>query len=84
MRTTHPSTRARITPVPLRLPPGVLAILPVEPGSAPGTITTAYGSVWVAALRAHYLWRIDPRTDKIQASIDIGIGTCARSPPPPA
>jgi streptogramin lyase len=57
------------------LPAGVLASIPVA-GTGPNPIITAYGSVWVGSHRAQTLERIDPSTNRVIATIDIGQDAC--------
>jgi virginiamycin B lyase len=55
------------------LPPGVLASIPV---SSPAGIGFGFGSVWVGAHRATQLYRIDPNTNRVVATIDVGQEAC--------
>lgn len=60
------------------LPVGVLASIRLDLGSAPEAITTGFGSVWVGAHRQHYVYRINPATNKVTARIDIGQYSCSQ------
>lgn len=54
------------------------AVVKVLPGSWPLSIRSGAGSIWVSTHRSYNLYRIDPRTNKIVATIDIGREMCGR------
>jgi streptogramin lyase len=58
------------------LPDGVLASIPLRAGDAPSAIAIGYGSVWVETHRGTTLDRIDPASDEVSASIDVGQQSC--------
>lgn len=59
------------------LPDGVLASIPLGVGGlAPSVATTGFGSVWVETHRGTELYRIDPTTDTVIATIDVGQESC--------
>ena len=58
------------------LPDGVLASIPLHAGDAPSAIAIGYGSVWVETHRGTTLARIDPTSNKVSASIDVGQQSC--------
>jgi streptogramin lyase len=58
------------------LPDGVLASIALHAGDAPSAIVIGYGSVWVETHRGTTLDRIDPSSDKVSASIDVGQQSC--------
>ena len=62
------------------LPSGVLASIPLKLGGvggmAPSVATIGFGSVWVETHRGTELFRIDPTTDKVIATIDVGQESC--------
>ena len=60
------------------LPTGVLASIPLTSGDAPAVVGIAYGSVWVGSHRSNNLYRIDPKTDKVLATIDLGQTSCSQ------
>jgi YVTN family beta-propeller protein len=55
------------------LPKGVLASIPVD---SPMSVGVGLGSVWVGSHRGDWLYRVDPATNKVIATIDIGINSC--------
>ena len=57
------------TPTPLSALP-VAARIAVPPG--PGWLGVGFGSVWLTKSQSHRLYRIDPRTNRIQAEIPLG------------
>jgi streptogramin lyase len=63
------------------LPSGVLASIPLTVGGVGGmagsVATIGFGSVWVETHRGTQLFRIDPATDKVIATIDVGQESCA-------
>jgi len=61
---------------PSPLPKGVGSVITVRPGGAPAAVTPAFGSVWLIDHRGTMLYRIDPATGKIEASVDVGEGGC--------
>ena len=61
---------------PSPLPKGVGSEIRVLSGGAPAAAVPAYGSVWVMDHRGTMLYRIDPATGKIEASVDAGEGAC--------
>jgi len=61
---------------PEQLPEGVVAAIRT-PGF-PLAISFGHGSVWVSSHRATTLYRIDPRSNRIQAEIDVGRESCGR------
>ena len=61
--------------MPKHLPPGVLAVVPVDAGDAPQGIVPAFGSLWVETHRGTSLFRIDPADNRIVANIDLGQGS---------
>jgi streptogramin lyase len=56
------------------LPKGVLASLPLSAG--PLRLGAGFGSMWVATHRDSFLYRIDPRTNRVVAKIDTGNESC--------
>jgi glutamine cyclotransferase len=62
------------------LPSGVLASIPLTYGGhgglAPSVAAIGFGSVWVETHRGTQLFRIDPTTDTVIASIDVGQESC--------
>jgi len=68
---SSPSTARSITP---DLPKDVLVSVPVSGG--PLKLAVGYGSLWITSHRGDTLYRLDPRTDKITARIDIGAESC--------
>ncbi len=58
------------------LPDGVLASIPLHAGDAPSAIAIGYGSVWVETHRGTTLDRIDPTSNEVSASIDVGQQSC--------
>jgi len=63
------------TASPTQLPPGVLASIPLDSGSAPSIAAVGFGAVWVGAHRANTLYRINPARGTVQR-IDLGQSTC--------
>lgn len=57
------------TPAPL--PAGVLSQVEVDAGAAPLGVGAGYGSVWINAHRAADLYRVNPKTDKIMATVPV-------------
>jgi streptogramin lyase len=55
-------------------PPGVAAAINT-PGF-PGFVGVGYGSVWVAGHRNGKVYRVDPRTNKVIATLDVPAATC--------
>ena len=76
--TAVPSPTA--TPGPTPLPDGVLASIPLgegpRAGDAPSVAVVGPDSVWVETHRGTTLYRIDPTTNKIAATIDLGQESC--------
>jgi DNA-binding beta-propeller fold protein YncE len=62
-----------------RLPRGVTASIRLGAGVAPLAVLSAYGSIWVSTHRATDLYRIDPKTNRIVATIDVGQVSCGLS-----
>jgi len=60
------------SPSPSPLPKGVGSEITVVSGQTPLAVTQAYGSLWVTDHRGTMLYRIDPSTGKIEASVDVG------------
>lgn len=60
---------------PSGVPAGVRPIL-LDLGSAPSTIAFGFGSVWVGSHRGTQLYRIDPKTNQVAASIHVGPDAC--------
>ena len=58
------------------LPDGVLASIPLHAGDAPSAIAIGFGSLWVETHRGTTIDRIDPTSDKVSASIDVGQQSC--------
>jgi Tol biopolymer transport system component/glutamine cyclotransferase len=58
------------------LPHGVLASIPFAAGNAPAVALIGYGSVWVNSHRGNLLYRIDPETNLVIATIDVGQLSC--------
>ncbi|MBA3295127.1 MAG: hypothetical protein H0T40_15675 [Geodermatophilaceae bacterium] len=61
---------------PERLPTGVAAAIRT-PGF-PLAIAFGHGSAWVSTHRATTLYRIDPRSNRVEAEIDVGRESCGR------
>jgi streptogramin lyase len=61
-----------------RLPRGVLSEIKVDRGSGPEGLVAGFGSVWVGAHRGNDVFRIDPKTDKVIARIDVGHEVCGQ------
>lgn len=57
------------SPSPTVLPAGVLRSFALDLGAAPAGIGAGFGSIWVTGHRVSYLYRINPKTNKIVASI---------------
>jgi virginiamycin B lyase len=68
-----PASSAPTARVTGSLPKGVLASIPVD---SPMSVGVGLGSVWVGSHRADWLYRIDPATNKVIATIDIGMNAC--------
>ena len=60
------------SPSPSPLPKGVGSETRVLSGQAPFAVTPAFGSLWLVDHRGTVLYRIDPETGKIEASVDVG------------
>lgn len=58
------------------LPNGVLASIALLAGDAPSAIVMGYGSAWVETHRGTTLDRVDPTSDEVSASIDVGQQSC--------
>jgi DNA-binding beta-propeller fold protein YncE len=56
------------------LPKGVLASVAL--GGGPLRLGAGFGSLWVATHRDSFLYRIDPRTNRVVAKIDTGNESC--------
>src|SRR4051794_37720805 len=54
-------------------PPGVVAIR--TPGF-PVHVSAGFRSIWVISHRGGYLYRIDPRTNRVVATIDVTDALC--------
>ena len=67
------------TAAPTRLPHGVTASIKLGTGVAPLAVLPAYGSIWVSTHRATDLYRINPKTNRIIATIDVGQVSCGLS-----
>jgi streptogramin lyase len=63
------------------LPTGVISSLAMSPG--PISLSSAFGSVWAPAHRADYVDRIDPRTDRVIARINVHQDSCSPVFPTP-
>ena len=80
--TLGPTARPSQTPGPsgTPLPSGVLASIPLKVGGvgggAPSVATIGFGSVWVESHRGTQLFRIDPTSDRVIATIDVGQESC--------
>jgi hypothetical protein len=48
----------------------------VSAGVGTGSVLNAYGSIWVASHVGTYLYRINPRTNRVVKSINIGENQC--------
>jgi streptogramin lyase len=67
-----PDLTPAVAAVPSTLPAGVLAIIPLQLGAAPFAVTAGFGSIWVPTHRANNLYRINVRTNRVAATIDVG------------
>ena len=63
-------------PSPSTLPAGVIASIRLDTGAGPFAAVGGHGSVWIAAHRGQYLYRVNPATNRIQKSISIVGGQC--------
>jgi streptogramin lyase len=71
-----PATASAVPPASPALPAGVLAEIQLDPGAAPTSVASGFGSVWVSSERGTTLYRIDPVSNAIVARIDVGQRAC--------
>jgi streptogramin lyase len=64
------------TPTPAPIPRGVLAQIKMPLGSAPTGLTAGFGSLWVEQHHGTDVVRVDPRTDKVIATVKVGHSGC--------
>ena len=83
-RTNHSGAApdsALITSSPLTppaLPAGVIKQFDLDPGAAPSAVAAGFGSMWINSHRGDALYRLDPKTNKIIARIQVG--DCCSTP----
>jgi streptogramin lyase len=64
------------TPTPPPVPKDVLAQIKLPFGSAPTGIVAGFQSLWVEEHRGTDVVRVDPRTDRVIATVKVGHGGC--------
>ena len=58
-------------PTPSTLPAGVLNVVQLDPGAAPSGMVAGFGSLWINAHRREELYRVDPKTNKVIATLPV-------------